>query len=175
MRSRWSLVLSTLLLGAGTASAGIGPVPFRTGLFGVTAGQKVRVSVLNTGAEKAIINPCFKVWDAAGTLLFESDAGPLPGGAATFADFGPVPNDGVPPPTGVPERSLGERLQIRAEVALELADDSQPSAKQAAALEKQKRHVIVTLEVYDTATGRTAFTMRFAPRAGVGPVPFLEQ
>lgn len=32
--------------------------------------------------------------------------------------------------------------------------------------------IIVTLEVFDTATGRTSYTMPFAEVAGVDPQPF---
>src|SRR5262245_36094029 len=48
---RRSLGLASIaaLLAAPHAWAGIEPTPFRTGLFGVMAGQTIRVSVLNAG------------------------------------------------------------------------------------------------------------------------------
>jgi hypothetical protein len=39
--------------------AGVQPTPFRTGLFGITPGQAIRVSVLNAGNIGGTINPCF--------------------------------------------------------------------------------------------------------------------
>ena len=51
--------LVVLLFSGPVAWAGIEPQPFRTGLFGITAGQSIRVSFLNAGGEGGIINPCF--------------------------------------------------------------------------------------------------------------------
>ena len=139
--------------------AGIDPEPFRTGLFGVTGGQAIRVSILNSGDLGGIINPCVRVWDAAGTLLVETETGPLPGGLGTFVDFVPVPEDGTPPPSGTPLRN--GRAQLRAEVDF----DSVPE-------DGLTRGAHVALEVFDTATGKTVFTMPFAEAAGIEPTPF---
>ena len=85
---------------ARVAWAGIQPEPFRTGLFGITAGQAIRVSVLNAGGEGGIINPCFNpgplvaavaIRDLGGALLFQSRTKPVLAGAGTFVDVVPVP------------------------------------------------------------------------------------
>jgi hypothetical protein len=156
------LILAALWLatwsGASTVSAGVNPQPFRTGLFGVTTGQSIRISILNGNEAGGIIGPCFRVFDAAGTLLFETTAAPVPGGEGTFVDFTPPPGGAV------------VRAQLRAEVELlpavrprRLVDTPDPV---------RRRNVHVTLEVFDTASGRTVFTMPFAAVAGVEPQPF---
>jgi len=147
--------------------AGIEPVPFRTGLFGVTAGQAIRVSVLNAGDVGGIIEPCARVWDATGALLFDAETGPLPGGAGTFVDFAPVS-----PPSGTPTRST--RVQLRAEVEL-LPAVFPPDPIAGRGLRRPEVHL--NLEVFDTATGRTVYTLPFVVPfvavAGVEPQPFM--
>lgn len=145
-------------LAAALAWAGVSPQPFRTGLFGVTAGQTIRVSVLNAGHARGIITPCVKIWDMEGNLLFESDGQPVSKGTGTFVDFSPVPEDGLPA-----GRNPGSRIQVRAEVELEPAtsdgapipDDGKGGAR------IRPADVDVTLEVIDPDTGKTAFTMPF--------------
>jgi hypothetical protein len=147
--------------------AGIDPTPFRTGLFGVTPGQSVRVSILNDGQAGSVINPCVRIWDAAGTLLFETHTGPLPSGVGAFADFEPAP-EGDTPPTGGPPRGNASRVQLRAEVdADHPADGSNRGARR-----HFRGRVLLTLEVFDTATGRTIYTMPFSAVAGIDPQPF---
>ena len=158
------------------AWGGVQPTPFRTGLFGVTAGQTVRVSVLNAGDERGIINPCWKIWDASGKLLLESEGQPLAHGTGTFVDFAiPAPNDSASLGTPVPNDGRSRkwmRTQVRAEVELEPAphdgqpvpDDGQPVPEGGKGRARVRPDdVIVTLEVFDSATGRTAFTMPFYP------------
>ena len=162
------LVCILVLLPASLVWAGIEPTPFRTGLFGVTKGQAVRISVLNTGGARSVINPCVRIWDAAGTLLFEMDGGLVWGGVGTFVDFGPPPDDGVPPPTGGPIRD-GNRVQLRVEV--ELVPAVQPAVPPASRL-SFRPDIHLTLEVFDTATGQTVYTTPFAAVGGIDPTPF---
>jgi hypothetical protein len=61
----------------------------------------------------------------------------------------------------------GRRAQMRAEVAIELVptpEDGRCSDDAVARRHARRllRHVHLTLEVYDVATGRTAFTMPFS-------------
>lgn len=117
------------------------------GLFGITGGQTIRVSVLHAG-DKGGINPCTKVFDMSGNLLAEADTDtPLRPGQGTFADFDAAA-------FGLRE---GERKQVRVEVELEGSnppDDSRPV---------RAGDAILTLEVFDNATGKTVFTMPFQP------------
>ena len=139
------------LFSASPAWAGIEPQPFRTGLFGITAGQTIRVSVVNAG----IINPCFMpevlvsavtIRDLAGRPLFESKGEVLVPGMGTFVD---VPWED---PAATLTR-LRRRAQVRAEVVLEFDDTL-----------LQRGDLLLMLEVFDTLTGRTAFTVAFNPQ-----------
>jgi hypothetical protein len=150
------------LLSAPFAWAGIEPQPFRTGLFGVAAGQAVRISIVNAPSARGIINPCVRVLDAAGTVLFEADAGPLGSGGAAFLDFDPS----LTRPAGVP----APRTQVRVEVELVPAVlPGDPDTR------RRGHHgaMDLTVEVFNTATGKTAFMMPFATVAGIDPEPFL--
>src|SRR5262245_47129509 len=154
--SRFLVTVAAVLLCAVTSMAGVGPVPFRTGLFGVVPGQTVRISVLNAGDARGIINPCFKIWDAAGGLLFESDGEPLALGTGDFREY------------EVSQRPVPGRLQLRAELELlPVPNDGKGRTR------IRRGDFIVTLEVVDSETGRTAFTMPFGARAGAGPTPFI--
>ena len=137
------------LFSVSPAWAGIDPQPFRTGLFGITPGQTIRVSVAFPGG---VINPCFmpevlvsdvSLRDVAGRRLFESKGGLLQEGMGTFFD--------------VSWEEMGltraRRRQVRAEVVLEFDDTL-----------LRKEDLLVTLEVYDALTGRTAFTVAFNPQ-----------
>jgi hypothetical protein len=160
-RIRYSLTATSVLLlvHATTAWAGVQPQPFRTGLFGVTTGQSIRISVVNAGGASGIINPCFHVVDADGKLLLEHDSGLLSSGAGTFVDF------------DAPAAGAGVRTQLRAEVELvPMANPPDPVAW----LVALRREVLLTLEVFDTATGETVITLPFAAVAGVEPTPFAE-
>ena len=105
--SSLGLACIAAVLSAQLAWAGVEPQPFRTGLFGVVAGQTVRVSIVNAGGAAGVINPCFRIWSAAGVLLAETDGGPLPGGVGTFADFI------LTPPSGTPVRNGSRRCGPR--------------------------------------------------------------
>jgi hypothetical protein len=145
------LACLAVVLSGQLAWAGIEPTPFRTGLFGVVAGQTVRVSIVNAGDAAGIINPCMRIWSAAGVLLAETDGGPLPTGVGTFADFILTPPSGTPVRNGL--------AQVWAEVELVPAvhppDPAHPP-------DPIRPEVLFTLEVFDTATDRTIYTMPFA-------------
>jgi len=68
------------LLSPSTAWAGIEPTPFRTGLFSIARGQGVRISIVNAGNARSIINPCVMVWSIEGRVLGMTDFGPIRGG-----------------------------------------------------------------------------------------------
>ena len=154
------------------ANMGVDPTPFRTGFFGVAAGQTIRMSIVNAGDAQGTINPCVRVWDAEGRLLFELDAGLVSPGLGTFVDFQPVPDDGSPPPSGTPVRS--GRAQVRAEVIfLPVPDDGMPPGDPTAFQRALQRDIHLTLEVFDTATGQTVYTSPFAAVAGIDPEPFI--
>jgi hypothetical protein len=156
--------------------AGIDPEPFRTGLFGVAAGQAIRVSVLNAGTVGGIA-PCVipdlagfvvTIAGASGRVLFESPHRVLPVGMGTFTDFVPPLEDAATGGARVPgdgALARARRVQLRAAVAVELSpivDDrctEQEARRQARRL---LRGVHLTLEVFDIASGRTAFTLPFS-------------
>jgi len=168
--------------------AGIDPQPFRTGLFGVTAGQTIRVSVANAAG---VFNACFtpevlvsavRFRDLAGALLFESKGEVLTDGMGMSVDFQPIPDDGAPSPGGaltpgpVPAPAVrSRRLQVRAEIVigpvpndgLPVPDDGVPVPEDGRAI---CGGVLLTLEVFDVVTGRTAFTMPFA-KVAFNPQP----
>jgi hypothetical protein len=168
MHSRYlGLVSIGVLLAPTLTWAGVDPTPFRTGLFGITPGQAVRVSVLNAGNEGGTINPCFnpalagfvvKLSSPAGRVLFESPHKALPVGRGAFADFTPLPEDGA---------TRNRRAQVGADVAIELqpipeggrCTDDAVARRQAWRL---LRNVHLTLEVFDVGTGQTAFTIPFS-------------
>lgn len=87
---RGILAAAVLAMAAGaTRVEAIVIIGGKTGLFGLTAGQTARISVLNTGAGRVGgITPCVHVFDMNGTLLAEFEAGaPVPPGQGTFFDF----------------------------------------------------------------------------------------
>ena len=120
----------------------------RTGLFGVTGAETIRVSVLNAGARGGIL-PCTKLFDLSGQLLAELDGAMVRQGEGTFVDFDAAQFRPAP----------GQRLQVRVEVALEQpADPLQPPDAAQPPDPLRAGNVILTLEVFDTETGRTGFT-----------------
>jgi hypothetical protein len=159
------------LLLASQTWAGIEPVPFRTGLFGVTAGQAVRISVLNGAGERSMVNPLVRVRDATGRLLAEVDAGRVTGGTGGFVDVVPMAGDGAGTTTPTLSRS-GARLQVRVEIQIRSWALPGSDEDDLAALRRLLARVIPTLEVFDTATGRTIYTVPYAEVAGIEPTPF---
>lgn len=103
-----------------------------TGLFGVTTDQTIRVSILNLAARKGI-QPCVGIVDANGALIAELDGRALREGEGTFVDFDAAalgPRD-------------AQRTQLRVEVRYETP--------------VREGDVVLTLEVFDSDTGRTSF------------------
>jgi hypothetical protein len=165
---RRTLVMGLVILAgiavATHAWAGV-PVTGRTGLFGVMAGQSIGISIVNAGARGGI-QPCVGIFDIRGNLLAEIAApAPLRPGEGTFVTFDAAA-------LGV---RRGQRMQVRAEVELEFSsppDDNQPPDPTFPPVPVRTRRgdVIATLEVFDPATGRTAFTMPWV-LVGFNPQP----
>lgn len=147
-RRRLVATVAVLLAMAAPAWAII-VVDGKTGLFGVTGDQTIRVSVLNAGARGGIL-PCVRLFDLSGRLLAEMDGAMIRNGEGTFVDFDAAQFRLAP----------GQRLQVRVEVALEQPPDpALPPDPTQPPDPARPDDVILTLEVYDTATGRTEFTM----------------
>ena len=117
------------------------------------------MSVVNAGG---IINPCFtpplvvpavRIRDVSGKPVFESKGGLLQEEEGMFLDVA------VQHPPDPIRRLYPPRAQVRAEVVLELDTAT-----------KRCNDIVLTLEVFDTATGRTAFTMPFTA-VGFNPQP----
>ena len=173
---------TTLVIAVLTASqawAGISPQPFRTGLFGIAAGQAIRVSLLNAGNQAGIINPCMYppdpvmatvvVRNLLGGALFKADTEKLSAGMGTFVDVPPDPTATSRTPGGLPAPAR-RQLRVEAVVLIPVPDDE--ACQTEAVRRALARQVQLTLEVYDVATGRTEFTMPFLAVAGVEPTPF---
>jgi hypothetical protein len=91
---------------------------------------------------------------------FELGQRPLPFAETEMVmGFTPIPDDGTPPPSGTPIRN--GRAQLRAEVDFDAIPE-----------DGLNRSAHVALEVFDTATGKTVYTMPFAEAAGIEPTPF---
>ena len=176
-----STTLVIAVLAVSQAWAGIQPQPFRTGLFGIAPGQAIRVSLLNAGNQGGIIEPCFYppdpvmatvvVRNLLGGVLFKGDTEKLPTGMGTFVDVPPDPTAATSTRTpGGPPAPARRQLRVEAVVLIPVADDA--ACQTRAVLRALRRQVQLTLEVYDVATGWTAFTMPFAAVAGVEPEPF---
>jgi hypothetical protein len=127
-------------------------VDSKTGLFGVTGGQTIRVSLWNAGNRGGIV-PCTHVLDLSGNLLVEIEGAPTGPGEGTFVDIDP---------SGLGVRE-GERMQVRVEVELTPPDPNDDR-------KVRRNDGVLTLEVFDTATGRTAFTMPWVLK-GFNPQP----
>jgi hypothetical protein len=172
--------LVVAVLAASQAWAGIEPTPFRTGLFGLAAGQAIRVSLLNAGNQTGIIGPCFfppdpvmatvVVRNLLGGALFKADTEKLSAGMGTFVDVPPDPTATTSSRTGGLPASARRQLRVEAVVLLPVPDDDACQAEEV--LRALRRQVQLTLEVYDVATGRTEFTMPFVAVAGIDPQPF---
>jgi hypothetical protein len=134
----------------------------KTGSFGLAAGQTLRVSVLHAGAARVGgVVPCVGIFDMAGTQLaeLEGDTAVRPG-HGTFLDFD-ASRLGL---------RAGERAQLRVEV--ELAQPPDPTQPPDPARERRLRpdDAIVTLEVFDTETGKTTFVLPVVLK-GFNPQP----
>jgi hypothetical protein len=147
------MIVVTIWAGLGARSAqAIIIIGTKTGLFGLTAGQTIRISVLNAAHTRVGIQPCVGIINMDGNVIAEFEAStPLREGQGAFFDFD--------------ARSLGlregQRMQVRAEVELNQPPD--PGRV-------QPNDVILTLEVFDNTTGKTAFTMPWV-LVGFNPQP----
>lgn len=113
-----------------------------TGLFGITSEQTIRVSVLNLDAASGIV-PCTKVFDPSGRLLAQIDAtAALRRGEGTFLDFD----------AAALRLAAGERAQVRVELSF------LPPERGQRAVRIKDADVMLSLEVFDTETGKTGFT-----------------
>ena len=166
-----AIACAAVLLSAQAAWAGIQPEPFRTGLFAVARGQGVRVSLVNAGDVRGIINPCFKIWDAQARLIAETDLGRVRRGRSVSAEYQPVANDRTPGGAPIPDDG---RVLVRVEVELlTVAADGTPTPlilEDRAALRHLLGSVIPSVEIFDLATGKTAYTLPFA-RVAFNPQP----
>lgn len=164
------LLIAIVLLAAVAIAAPVWAiivVDGKTGLFGVTGGQTIRVSILNAG-DRGGIQPCVKVFDLSGRLLAESEGESLRPGQGTFIDFNAADLGA----------RVGQRLQVRAEVELTPPDPNQPPdpAQPPDPLQPpdparvRVENVILTLEVFNTETGETGFTMPWVLE-GFNPQP----
>lgn len=135
-----AMALAVGMLAAGWAAWGTRPaaaiiiVNSKTGLFTLTQGQAARAHVVNTG-EHGIIIVNTKVVGGDGATLAEFPEHRLePSQAASF-EF-------------APRLAVEQRLPVRVELKVEGARGTAP--------------FIPTLEVFDTATGRTGFVLPVA-------------
>jgi len=182
VRSGWTKPGARLallaLLGAAAASTSSPPArafnpqpepPGRWGLFGIVADQTARVSVVNTSDDPGGYppGPCrvsLAFVDRAGIVLKEARLTLRPG-QATSLDYGftPPPEPDSGDPAGIPADRIG-RQDLRARI--EIADLVDPG-------DRQRRlyppgPCVPSVEVFETATGRTAFLVAEA-RMGAEP------
>lgn len=186
-RTEWvkgrRLIALVVLLAAGAAVGGarsrkawaFNPQPEppgRWGLFGIVADQTARVSVVNTSGDPGGVppGPCrvsLAFVDREGIVLKEARL-TLRSGQATSLDYGfAAPPD---PERGEAVGSMTDgrgRQDLRARI--EIADLVDPG-------DREPRLVppgpcVPTVEVFETATGRTAFMVAESPR---GPQPHLQ-
>lgn len=145
------------LLPVFTAGACAEPLTATTGLFGVTADQVIRVSLLNAADGSVTVAARAQLLDLAGRLLVDRRGAAVPAGAGTFVDFTvPALTGGTTMPGTVTRPA---RTQLRAQIAVEFADGGRVLTPDEVAARGLRRTVRLTLEVYDLATGRTLFTL----------------
>jgi hypothetical protein len=161
-----------VLLASVSLLAGVEPTPFRTGYFGVAEGQTIRVSVFNARFDRReLLGPCavpdalvatVVIRDLQGRALSRGRSGPVADGTGDFVDFAPLPGAGAPSAAGArtpgrPVPAARQRLQVRAEVVVASADAG--ATPREPARRRCRDEVMLTLEVFNTASGRTAFTL----------------
>ena len=144
IRSTKLLAIAVVLLATIWAGWGARPaqaiiiINNKTGIFTLTSDQSLRVHVVNTGEERGIIIIGGRVLDSEGNTLAEFGGRRLPLGQAESFEF-------------MPRLMEGERLQ---KVRVELMIDS-------ASRKAKEVSFIPTLEVFDTATGKTSVGQNF--------------
>jgi hypothetical protein len=136
------MVIAMVMLAAIWAVWGASPaqaiviINNKTGIFTLTQGEAVRVHVVNTGEERGIIIIGGRIIDSEGNTLAEFSGRRLALGQAETFEF-------------MPGLAEGERLQkVRVELMVEGASRKGVS-------------FIPTLEVFDTATGKTSVGQDF--------------
>jgi hypothetical protein len=130
------ITLIGLLSINGIPSAEAGPIPhLKSGMFGMVRGQSARVSILNTQTEGGVI-AIIRILAGDGTVLQESPEMLIAMDQSAFFD---VNGDTLP--------YIEQRFQLRVEVILNDAN-----------LRKgRSRGNLMTIEVYENATGKTSF------------------
>ncbi len=130
------ITLICLLSVNGVPSAEAGPQPhLKSGMFGVIRGQSARVSILNTQTEGGVI-AIIRILAGDGTLLQESPEMLIAMNQSSFFD---VNGDTLP--------YIEQRFQLRVEVILSDAN----------LRSRRLRGNLITVEVYENATGKTSF------------------
>jgi hypothetical protein len=163
-----------IVFASASLRAGVEPQPFRTGYFGVAEGQTIRISMFNARFDRrGLFAPCavpdalvarIVIRNLQGRALFESRSGPVADGAGDFVDFAPLSDTGAAsagartPGRAAPMQR--QRLQVRAEVVVASADAGATPPEPAR--RRCREEVLLTLEVFNTASGRTAFTLPFS-------------
>jgi hypothetical protein len=152
----FSLVIAVACIWIVTPVQAIIIIGTKTGLFGVTQGQKVRVSILNSAYTKGGVIPCVGIFDINGNEIAHYEGTmPLTVGRGGYFDFD--------------ADSLllrgSERAQIRVEVELEA-----PTPDDGRAGRLKPDEFEITVEVFDGDSGKTMFTVP-AVLKGFNPQP----
>lgn len=129
------ITLICLLFVNGVPSAEAAQPHLKSGMFGVVRGQSARVSILNTQTEGGVI-AIIRVLAGDGTLLQESPEMLIAMDQSSFFD---VNGDTLP--------YIEQRFQLRVEVILSDAN----------LRSRRLRGNLITVEVYENATGKTSF------------------
>jgi hypothetical protein len=142
--------------------------PGRWGLFGIVAGQTARVSVVNTSADPRTYppGPCrvaLAFVDVGGQVLEETRTVLAPGQAALLDYAFQPPPDGDRGEAGASADRIG-RQDLRARI--EITDLVDPGDREPRSYPPGP--CVPSVEVYETATGRTAFLVAEA-RMGAEP------
>ena len=109
----------------------------KTGIFTLTSDQSLRVHVVNTEEERGIIVIGGRIMDSEGNMLAEFDGRRLPLGQAESFEF-------------MPRLADGHLQKVRVELMVE-----------GASRKGKEVSFIPTLEVFDTATGKTSVGQDF--------------
>jgi hypothetical protein len=149
-RALAATVMALAVLATAAPLSAIVIIGGKTGLFGVTTDQTIRVSILNAAA-KGGVQPCVGLFDITGTLLAEVDGRTLRQGEGTFIDFDAAM-------LGLPRTA---RMPLRVEVTFEIPPD--PNGLPDAKSRVREGQVALTVEVFDNDTGKTSFLVPVTP------------